>query len=128
MRIYLASGLGFLGGSDGKESACNRETWVGFLSWEDPLEEGLTTHSSVLAWRIPWTEEAGGLHTPRGCKESDTTERLSTPDNLWLTRLQWYQDPPGGAGKPTATRGPASPRFEAAGVERAVRSGPSRAP
>ena len=38
-----------------------RETWVGFLGWEDHLEEGMGTHSSILAWRIPWTEEAGGL-------------------------------------------------------------------
>ena len=36
------------------------ETWVGSLDWEDPTEEGMTTHSSVLAWRIPWTEEPGG--------------------------------------------------------------------
>ena len=37
------------------------ETWVHSLSREDPLEEGMATHSSVLAWRIPWTEEPGGL-------------------------------------------------------------------
>ena len=37
-----------------------RETWVCSLGWEDPLEEGMATHSSVLAWRIPWTEETGG--------------------------------------------------------------------
>ena len=51
----------------------------------------MATHSSILAWRFPWTEEPGGLHTPRGCKESDTTERLSTQHNLCLTRLQPYQ-------------------------------------
>ena len=34
---------------------------VRFLGWEDPLEEGMATHSSILAWRIPWTEEPGGL-------------------------------------------------------------------
>jgi len=34
-----------------------QETWVQFLGWEDPLEKGLETHSSILAWRIPWTEE-----------------------------------------------------------------------
>ena len=34
--------------------------------WEDPLEEGMATHSSVLAWRIPWTEEPGGLHIGHG--------------------------------------------------------------
>jgi len=36
------------------------ETWVQSLGWEDPLEEGMATHSSILAWRIPWTEEPGG--------------------------------------------------------------------
>ena len=38
-----------------------QETWVHSLGWEDPLEKGMATHSSVLAWRIPWTEEPGGL-------------------------------------------------------------------
>ena len=38
------------------------ETWVRFLGWEDPLEEGMAIHSGVLAWRLPWTEEAGGFH------------------------------------------------------------------
>ena len=47
--------LGFPGDSAGKESACNTETWVRFLSWEDPLEGGKATHSSILAWRILWT-------------------------------------------------------------------------
>ena len=37
-----------------------RETWVQFLGLEDPLEKGMATHSSILAWRIPWTEEPGG--------------------------------------------------------------------
>ena len=54
-----------------------RETPVRSLGWEDPLEEGMATHCSILACRIPWTEEPGG-HSPRGRKESDTTERLST--------------------------------------------------
>ena len=38
-----------------------QETEVQSLGWEDPLEEGMVTHSSILAWRIPWTEETGGL-------------------------------------------------------------------
>ena len=38
-----------------------RETWVLSLDWEDPLEKGMVTHSSILAWRIPWTEEPGRL-------------------------------------------------------------------
>ena len=44
-----------------------------FLGREDPLEEGMATHSSILAWRIPRTEEPGG-YSPWGCKESDATE------------------------------------------------------
>ena len=40
------------------------ETWVQSLDWEDPLEKEMGTHSSILAWRIPWTEESGGLQYP----------------------------------------------------------------
>ena len=85
--------MGFPCGSDGKESACNagdlgstqglnpgllhyrqilyhlpvmQETWVQSLGWEDPLEKEKATHSTILAWRIPW-----------GRKESDTTEQIS---------------------------------------------------
>ena len=39
------------------------ETWVQSLVWEDPLEEGMAVHPSILAWRIPWTEEPGGLQS-----------------------------------------------------------------
>ena len=52
------------------------ETWVQSLGREDPLEKEMATHSSILAWRIPWTEEPGGLYCPQGRKESDTTELL----------------------------------------------------
>ena len=48
-----------------------RETWVRSLGWEDPLEKGKATHSSILAWRIPWT------YSPWGRKELDTAERLA---------------------------------------------------
>ena len=51
------------------------ETWVRSLGWEDRLEKKMATHSSILAWRIPWVEEPGGLQST-GRKESDTTERL----------------------------------------------------
>ena len=51
------------------------ETWVRPLVWEDPLEKEMATHSSILAWRIPWMEELGGLQST-GRKELDTTERL----------------------------------------------------
>ena len=50
------------------------ESQVQSLGQEDPLKEGMATHSSILAWRIPWTEEPGGLHSPWSHKESDTTE------------------------------------------------------
>ena len=40
-----------------------RETWVRSLGWEDPLEKEMATHSSILAWRIPWTEEPCGLQS-----------------------------------------------------------------
>ena len=40
-----------------------QETWVQSLDWEDPLEEGMATRSSILAWGIPWTEEPGGLQS-----------------------------------------------------------------
>ena len=60
-----------------KKPSTIQETWVRFLVWEDSLEEGMATHSSILAWRIPWTEEPGG-YSPWGHKESDVTEQLST--------------------------------------------------
>ena len=44
-----------------KKPPAMQETWVWSLVWEDPLEEGMATHSSILVWRIPWTEEPGGL-------------------------------------------------------------------
>ena len=54
------------------------ETWVRSLDWEDPLEEGTATHSSILVWRIP-TDRGGWRATVHGDhKESDTTERQST--------------------------------------------------
>ena len=40
-----------------------RETWIQSLGWEDSLEEGMATHSSILAWRLPWTEEPGRLQS-----------------------------------------------------------------
>ena len=52
------------------------ETWVRSLGREYPLEKGMETHSTILAWRIPWTEEPGGYNS-RGHKESDMTERLN---------------------------------------------------
>ena len=59
--------VSFSGGASDKEPACqcwrHKETQVQFLGWEDPLEKGMATHSSVLTWRIPWTEESSGLQS-----------------------------------------------------------------
>ena len=59
-----------------------QKTWVQFLGWEDPLEKEMATHSSMLAWKIPWTQESGRLQS-MGSKESDMTERLSTHTHTW---------------------------------------------
>ena len=58
-----------------KNPPAMQEIWVRSLDWEDPLEKGTATHSSVLAWRIPWTEDLMG-YSLWGHKGSDTTERL----------------------------------------------------
>ena len=58
------------------------ETWVQSLGWEDCLEEGMATHSSILVWRIPWAEAHAG-YSPWGYKESDATERLSTAHSMY---------------------------------------------
>ena len=54
-----------------------QETWVQYLSQEDPLETGMATHSSILAWEIPWTEVPGRLHTVHAIAELNTTEQLT---------------------------------------------------
>ena len=54
-----------------------QEAWVWSLHQEDPLEKGMVTLSSILVWRIPWTEEPGRLYSPWGHKESGTTEWLT---------------------------------------------------
>ena len=76
--------------------------WVQFLGWEDPLEEEMATHSSILAWKISWTEEPGRLQS-RGCKELDTTERTEHARKPSRSRqCGWF---------PTST--PSLPRLEA---------------
>ena len=55
--------VGLVFGSDRKESACNAGDPVQSMGQEDPLEKGMATHSSILAWRIPWTEEPGELQS-----------------------------------------------------------------
>ena len=50
------------------------EMWVPSLSQEDPLEDDMATHSNILAWRIPWTEDPGGLQSIVSCTELDMTK------------------------------------------------------
>ena len=72
-KITFPTQRGFPGGSDGKESTCNvGDPGLTSGSGKSPGEE-MATHSNILAWRIPWTEDPGG-YSPWGCKESDTTE------------------------------------------------------
>ena len=73
--------MGFPGGSDSKESACNAGDLGLIPGWEDPLEKGMTTHSSILAWRIPWTEELGRL-------QSMESQRFEPPPPLSNEGLQ----------------------------------------
>ena len=58
------------------------------LGRDDPMENGMATHSSILAWRIPWTEEPGRLYSPWGCKESDMTEKLNFHFSLFILNKQ----------------------------------------
>ena len=57
-----------------KDLPAMQETWIQSLGWEDPLEKGMANHSSMLAWRVPWTKEPDGS---MGRKESDMTEGLT---------------------------------------------------
>ena len=59
------------------------------LGWEDPLEEGMATHSSILAWRMSMDKGAWQAAQSMGCKESDTTEQLSTAQHRGILRLLW---------------------------------------
>ena len=60
-----------------KNPLAMQETSIQSVGWEDPLEEGMATHSRIRAWRIPWIKEPGGLQS-LGHRESGMTERLST--------------------------------------------------
>ena len=70
-KAYFPSPMCFLGGSVVKNPPEMQElqkTWVQSLSWEDLLDKGMAAHSSILAWRIPWTEEPSGLQSIRSQK------------------------------------------------------------
>ena len=84
----------FPGISDGKESSCSAGDMGS--GWEDALEKGMATHSSALAWRIPWTEEPGRLQS-MGSQELDMTE--------WLTHSSSTGFPGGPSGKEPTCQG-----------------------
>ena len=73
--------MGFPGGASGKDSTSQhrnyKETQVQSQGQEDSLEKGMATHSSILVWRIPWTERSLMCYSPGGNKELDTTEQLT---------------------------------------------------
>ena len=82
-RVFL---LGFSGGSDSKESPSVREIWVQFLGQEDPLEKGMAVHPSILAWRIPWTEEPGRLQS-MGLERVGHDDTVAVLNNVQVTKL-----------------------------------------
>ena len=61
--VMAAPSMGFLNGSVVKNPPAMQENCIQLQGQEDPLEKGMATHSSILAWRIPWTEEPGGLQS-----------------------------------------------------------------
>ena len=77
IQAILCKKGGFPRGTVVKNPPAMQETQVQFLGWEDSLEQKMATHSSILAWEIPWIEEPGGLQSIM-LQESDTTEQLST--------------------------------------------------
>ena len=97
--------VGVPGGSVGKDSACN----VGSLSWKDPLEKGTATHSSILAWRIPGTEEPGRLLSmgPQrvGHYWATFTLRCVVSVILKLHKGKWEKMPKKGLGSPGGHNG-----------------------
>ena len=70
-----------------------QETRVQSLGQEDPLEKGIATHSSILAWEIPWTEDPGKLESMGSPKESDTTEQLTHREMQIKTTMRYHLTP-----------------------------------
>ena len=80
--------VGFPGGSAVKNPPAMQETWVQFLGWEDSLKKEMATYSSILAWKIPWTESLVG-YSSRGCRR--VWHNLAAQQQLLKsTSLYWY--------------------------------------
>ena len=81
---------GFPCGSGGKNLPAMQETWVQSLGWEDPLEKGMATHSRILAWKIPWTEEPGGLQSMEWQRVGHNWSKLTHMHTfLYSIKLFW---------------------------------------
>ena len=90
--VIMSKGFSGVKGFSGKESACQfkkmQEMWVWSLGWEDPLEEEMAIHSSILVWRIPWTEEPGGYSLWRRRVRYDWATRIRF--SLWSSLSLFY--------------------------------------
>ena len=84
--LRVSQGLtGFPGCSDAKESAAVQKTQVQSLGWEDPLEKEMATHSSILAWEIPWTEQPGWLQSVGSQKNwTQFSDKIATTEIMLL--------------------------------------------
>ena len=88
--LVIRLNLGFPGGTGGKEPACQDKSWshgLDSLGQEDPLEEGMATHSTILVWRHSWTEEPGRLWSigsPRVRHSGSDLACTHTRLNLWV--------------------------------------------
>ena len=89
-----------------KNPSAMQETWFPSLGWENPLEEEMATHSSVFAWRVPWTEEPGGLlsigsHRQSGHDGRDLAcmhaleKEMATHSNIFVWRIPGIEEPGG---------------------------------
>ena len=70
-----------------------QETQVRYLGWEDPLEKGMVIHSSILVWRIPWTQEPGGLQSLGW--EDPLEKEVATHSSILAWRIPWTEEPGG---------------------------------
>ena len=86
--IWIVSPQGIPSGSVVNSLPAMQETWVQTLGWEDPLEEGMATHSSTLAWIILWTEELAS-YSPQGFTESDMTEATKQQQEQYHLKVDY---------------------------------------
>ena len=82
-----------------QEIACHCQLRARSLGQEDPLQEEMATHSSILAWEIPWTEEPGGLQSMGLQKSQIQLSDKTTTTEVYLCRSQLIPSPPGGVVK-----------------------------